>query len=164
MERGTNLSALVWGDADPELVLIHGGAQNAHTWDTVALALGRPALAIDLPGHGHSGWRDDGLYTPQNLAEYPPHHEMRRYFSDFADHFDLRKDYLELVGHPLVPPRKMFGLWVSEYGYDDWAELEDKIRTLHANNFPVDGAVLEPKHLTLIHYSPFIGFKGVHTG
>jgi pimeloyl-ACP methyl ester carboxylesterase len=51
---GRHLSALVWGEADPELVLLHGGAQNAHTWDTVALALGRPLVAIDLPGHGHS--------------------------------------------------------------------------------------------------------------
>ena len=49
------ISALVWGEAPPELVLIHGGAQNAHTWDTVALALGRPLVAVDLPGHGHSG-------------------------------------------------------------------------------------------------------------
>lgn len=51
---GRRLSALVWGDTAPELVLLHGGAQNAHTWDTVALALGRPLVAIDLPGHGHS--------------------------------------------------------------------------------------------------------------
>src|SRR6185295_5797280 len=28
------LSALRWGTAPPELVLLHGGAQNAHTWDT----------------------------------------------------------------------------------------------------------------------------------
>ena len=49
------LSALVWGTDDPQLVLLHGGAQNAHTWDTVALALGRPLVAIDLPGHGYSG-------------------------------------------------------------------------------------------------------------
>ncbi len=48
------LSALVWGEGTPEIVLLHGGAQNAHTWDTVALALGRPLVAIDLPGHGHS--------------------------------------------------------------------------------------------------------------
>lgn len=48
------LSALVWGTEPPEFVLIHGGAQNAHTWDTVALALGRPLVAIDLPSHGHS--------------------------------------------------------------------------------------------------------------
>jgi pimeloyl-ACP methyl ester carboxylesterase len=51
---GRKLSGLVWGDAPPELVFLHGGAQNAHTWDTVALALGRPLIAIDLPGHGHS--------------------------------------------------------------------------------------------------------------
>ena len=51
---GRRLSALLWGDAPPELVLLHGGAQNAHTWDTVAMALGRPLVAIDLPGHGHS--------------------------------------------------------------------------------------------------------------
>jgi pimeloyl-ACP methyl ester carboxylesterase len=48
------LSALVWGDEPAELVLLHGGAQNAHTWDTVAMALDRPLVAIDLPGHGHS--------------------------------------------------------------------------------------------------------------
>ncbi|HEY5438299.1 MAG TPA: alpha/beta hydrolase [Acidimicrobiales bacterium] len=48
------LSGLRWGDASPELVLLHGGAQNAHTFDTVALALQRPLIALDLPGHGHS--------------------------------------------------------------------------------------------------------------
>ncbi|HEY5104857.1 MAG TPA: alpha/beta hydrolase [Acidimicrobiales bacterium] len=48
------LSGLRWGEGDPELVLVHGGAQNAHTFDTVALALQRPLLALDLPGHGHS--------------------------------------------------------------------------------------------------------------
>ena len=51
---GRQLSALVWSEQEPELVLLHGGSQNAHTWDTVALALGRPLVAIDLPGHGHS--------------------------------------------------------------------------------------------------------------
>jgi len=51
---GRKLSALVWQDREPELVLVHGGSQNAHTWDTVAMALDRPLVAIDLPGHGHS--------------------------------------------------------------------------------------------------------------
>ena len=62
------VSALRWGSAPPEVVLLHGGAQNAHTWDTVLLALGRPALAVDLPGHGHSDWRDDHAYRPPELA------------------------------------------------------------------------------------------------
>jgi pimeloyl-ACP methyl ester carboxylesterase len=63
------VSSLRWGAGSPELVLVHGGAQNAHTWDTVALGLGRPLLAVDLPGHGHSDWRADGAYTPMNLAD-----------------------------------------------------------------------------------------------
>jgi pimeloyl-ACP methyl ester carboxylesterase len=65
---GRALSALVWGDGPPEIVLVHGGAQNAHTWDTVALALGRPLVALDLPGHGHSDWRPDHDYQPKVLA------------------------------------------------------------------------------------------------
>lgn len=62
------LSGLHWGDGSPEFVFLHGGAQNAHTWDTVLLALGRPALAIDLPGHGHSSHRDDAGYHPRANA------------------------------------------------------------------------------------------------
>lgn len=66
---GLKVSALVWGTEPPELVLIHGGAQNAHTWDTVALALGRPLIAVDLPGHGHSDWRPNHDYWPASLAD-----------------------------------------------------------------------------------------------
>jgi pimeloyl-ACP methyl ester carboxylesterase len=65
---GRSLSALVWGTEDPEIVLLHGGAQNAHTWDTVALALDRPLVAVDLPGHGHSDHRDDGPFGPRENA------------------------------------------------------------------------------------------------
>jgi pimeloyl-ACP methyl ester carboxylesterase len=55
------VSSLVWGSTPPELVLVHGGAQNAHTWDTVALALDRPLVAVDLPGHGHSDGGPEGI-------------------------------------------------------------------------------------------------------
>ena len=63
-----DISALRWGPAPPRVVFLHGGAQNAHTWDTVILGLGEPALAVDLPGHGRSAWRDDGDYSPQRNA------------------------------------------------------------------------------------------------
>ncbi|MDT5007882.1 MAG: hypothetical protein QOJ24_5058 [Mycobacterium sp.] len=63
------ISALKWGDDAPQVVFLHGGGQNAHTWDTVVLGLGLPALAIDLPGHGRSAWREDGDYGPRRSAE-----------------------------------------------------------------------------------------------
>ena len=67
---GRQLSSLVWGDADPELVFLHGGAQNADTWDTVALALDRPLVAIDLPGHGHfDGGRHGSLDVYENVDD-----------------------------------------------------------------------------------------------
>src|SRR5881227_1419528 len=66
---GQHVSALVWGDAAPEIVFIHGGGQNAHTWDTVALALNRPLVAIDLPGHGHSSWWDEEAYEVGRMAD-----------------------------------------------------------------------------------------------
>ena len=61
------VSGLRWGEGEPELVLLHGGAQNAHTFDTVALALGRPLLALDLPGHGHS---DPTPYPPADVTHH----------------------------------------------------------------------------------------------
>lgn len=56
---------------------------------------------------------------------------------------DLRADFMDLVGHPPLPPRQAFGLWVSEYGFDNWAELDDKLRTLRTAHFPVDGFVMD---------------------
>lgn len=67
LSDGRSVSALVWGSEEPELVLLHGGAQNAHTWDTVAMALRRPLVAIDLPGHGHSGIPPAG---PQAVTQH----------------------------------------------------------------------------------------------
>src|SRR5665213_538776 len=61
------LSGLRWGDDDPELILVHGGAQNAHTFDTVAIVLDRPLLALDLPGHGHS---DASPYRASAIASH----------------------------------------------------------------------------------------------
>ena len=65
---GRTLSALRYGDAPPVVTFLHGAGLNAHTWDTTILALGLPALAIDLPGHGDSSWRADVAYTGRVLA------------------------------------------------------------------------------------------------
>ncbi|HEX5857081.1 MAG TPA: alpha/beta hydrolase [Microbacterium sp.] len=65
---GRVLSALRYGTGAPVVTFLHGAGLNAHTWDTTIIALGLPALAIDLPGHGDSSWRTDIDYSPRTLA------------------------------------------------------------------------------------------------
>jgi alpha-glucosidase (family GH31 glycosyl hydrolase) len=69
--------------------------------------------------------------------------QIRFYVMSGPDLRDLRSDYLELVGHAPVPPKRAFGIWVSEYGFDDWAELDGKLADLRGASFPVDGFALD---------------------
>jgi alpha-glucosidase len=55
----------------------------------------------------------------------------------------LRQAYMDLTGHPPVPPKKMFGLWVSQYGFNNWAEIDGKRNNLRDDKFPIDGFVLD---------------------
>lgn len=55
-------------DHAPRIVTLHGAGLNAHSFDPMLIALGEPALAVDLPGHGRSSWRDDADYSPVTLA------------------------------------------------------------------------------------------------
>jgi alpha-glucosidase (family GH31 glycosyl hydrolase) len=68
---------------------------------------------------------------------------VRGYVLAGVDPLVLRRRFMGLVGRPPVPPKKMFGLWVSEFGFDGWDEIADKLRTLRANHFPVDGFMLD---------------------
>ncbi|ALJ21230.1 alpha/beta fold hydrolase [Microbacterium sp. No. 7] len=73
LDDGRTVSALRFGDAEPVVTLLHGAGLNAHTWDTTILALGLPAIAVDLPGHGDSSWRDDADYSgTTNAASVAP--------------------------------------------------------------------------------------------
>jgi pimeloyl-ACP methyl ester carboxylesterase len=65
---GGHLSALAWGEGAAEVVFLHEAGRSAREWDQVARCLSSPAVAIDLPGHGHSSWRRDGLYQPRRIA------------------------------------------------------------------------------------------------
>ncbi|MBM9594212.1 TIM-barrel domain-containing protein [Roseitranquillus sediminis] len=68
---------------------------------------------------------------------------LRFYVMTGPDLPDLRADYMELTGRPPVPPRKAFGLWVSEFGYDGWDEIDVLRDGLRAAGFPLDGFVLD---------------------
>lgn len=56
---GVEVAYRRWGPPTGRgVVLVHGGAAHARWWDAVAPFLGeRPVVAIDLSGHGDSGWR-----------------------------------------------------------------------------------------------------------
>ena len=64
--NGLRLHYLDWGSADaPPLLMLHGMAQTAHSWDFAALAFcdRYRVVALDQRGHGDSDWAADGDYT-----------------------------------------------------------------------------------------------------
>jgi esterase len=67
--NGVRFHYLDWGNAHlPPLVLLHGGALTAHTWDMSALLLRRHyhCIALDQRGHGDTGWTPDAQLGDDN--------------------------------------------------------------------------------------------------
>jgi alpha-glucosidase len=91
----------------------------------------------------------DNVYWQTWNFEKPPWRarmfgdQLRYYIMTGPNLPDLRSDYLELTGKSPVPPRKAFGLWVSEFGYDNWGQIDSLLNGLRSKNFPVDGFVLD---------------------
>src|SRR5580698_8397894 len=53
------------------VVLLHGGGQTRHSWANTGARLagaGFEAIALDMRGHGESGWAPDGDYTLDTFA------------------------------------------------------------------------------------------------
>jgi alpha-glucosidase len=116
-----------------------GSVGNAQFPILYALSPGRAgyAMFVDDPYAERWSFRAD----PWTL--HTTGRELRWYVMTGPDLPDLRRDYMRLVGRAPVPPKQAFGLWISEYGFDDWKELDDKLATLRAHHFPVDGFVLD---------------------
>lgn len=76
----------------PACLLVHGGGDGAFVWDLFApiLANRYTTIAVDLRGHGDSGWDPNRRY------------EMNGHLSDLINVIDRsRVDRLVLVGHSL---------------------------------------------------------------
>ena len=119
-----------WGGANPQLQF------------PVLYALG--------DGHTNVGLFLDNVYKQDwdfagdawwQVRMYGDH--VRYYVMSGPDLLDLRRDYMELTGTPPVPPRKAFGLWLSEFGFDDWGEIDAKLADLRSARMPVDGVMLD---------------------
>ena len=64
---------LDWGgpqSGKPTLILLHGIARHAHTFDHIApeLAAKYRVLAVDMRGHGDSSWSPDGDYDVEDYV------------------------------------------------------------------------------------------------
>ena len=66
---GTQTFWRSWGDTAPEVLMIHCTLAHSGAWKGMAEALGRPAVAFDLPSHGRSaGWDQSQDLQSQSLA------------------------------------------------------------------------------------------------
>ncbi|MEO8681108.1 MAG: CocE/NonD family hydrolase, partial [Vicinamibacterales bacterium] len=70
--NGLRLHYLDWGGAGkPPLVMLHGIARHAHTFDHIAADLSRDyhVIAVDLRGHGDSAWSPEGAYLVEDYVK-----------------------------------------------------------------------------------------------
>ncbi len=70
--NGLRLHYLDWGaPGKPPLILLHGIARGAHSFDHIAPLLNRDyhVIAVDMRGHGDSDWHPDGAYLVEDLVK-----------------------------------------------------------------------------------------------
>jgi pimeloyl-ACP methyl ester carboxylesterase len=70
-DDGQETAAIRWDTAagrEARITYLHGLGIDAHSFDHTALAVREPAVALDLPGHGRSGWRADADYGAATTA------------------------------------------------------------------------------------------------
>ncbi len=70
--NGLNIHYLDWGSAGkPPLILLHGIARTARTFDHVAphFTANYHVLAVDMRGHGDSAWDPQGSYVVEDYVK-----------------------------------------------------------------------------------------------
>jgi pimeloyl-ACP methyl ester carboxylesterase len=79
---GVALSYLDWNGNGETIVFLHGGALTAHSWDLVCLGMRDRwrCLALDLRGHGDSGWADEYRVETavEDIGALVAHHGAQR--------------------------------------------------------------------------------------
>jgi alpha-glucosidase len=134
---------------EPDLGLDHRGHRreiwNQHTPPAVTVfpAFVNPrgyGLLVDNP---YKAVWDLGHGDPRTFS-YSARGGALQYYFFHADGLPaLLRTYLELTGFPPHPPRWVFGLLQSRYGYRNRAELGAIARTFRAKGLPCDALILD---------------------
>src|SRR5213594_132023 len=107
---------LDWGTPGrPPILLLHGGAQTAHSWDDVApdLATDHHVLALDQRGHGDSDRAPAGRYTRADfVADVLAFLDDRRF--DAATLVALSLGGLNAIAFAATHPTRTRGLVVVD--------------------------------------------------
>jgi esterase len=70
--NGLRIHYLEWGSPDkPPLIMLHGIARVAHTFDHIAphFADSHHVIAVDMRGHGDSSWDPQGAYLVEDYVK-----------------------------------------------------------------------------------------------
>ncbi len=134
------------GGADGNAMTQWGGGFTGNAQFPVLYTSGATSAA--QPVAPYALYLDHSRAQTWNLAASPWRVDtsgatLRGYLIAGTSLLDVRSRYMDLVGRPPVPPKRMFGMWVSEFGYLSWNDLEDKLHSLRQHGFPVDGFVLD---------------------
>ncbi len=116
-----------------------GGTSNTQYPILYLLGSGNNNYAMFLDNYYKQNW--DFTANPWKVDMWGDW--IRWYVMTGPDLPTLRKSYMDLVGHPAVPPKKALGLWVSTFGYRKWDDIDTRLTGLKNAHFPVDGFVLD---------------------
>lgn len=117
-----------------------GGANGYSMFPIMyALADGNAAYAMFVDQIYKQMW--DFRQSPWRIGMWGD--QIRWFYLQGQDLPALRRSYMELTGRPPVPPKRSFGLWVSEFGFRNWGEVKASLVDLRQNHFPVEGFALD---------------------
>eukprot|EP01087_Luapelamoeba_hula_P013736 TRINITY_DN3951_c0_g1_i3.p1 TRINITY_DN3951_c0_g1~~TRINITY_DN3951_c0_g1_i3.p1 ORF type:complete len:934 (-),score=100.71 TRINITY_DN3951_c0_g1_i3:53-2854(-) len=78
---------------------------------------------------------------PMRVTSYGDH--LRWFVMQGPELSTIRTAYMDLVGRPLVPNKRMFGLWVGKFGYRNFGGMFQDLSALRQATFPLDGLALD---------------------
>lgn len=146
---GKRFHYLDWGATSKQtMLLLHGGGQDAHSWDEFSQAMRGDyhVIALDQRGHGDSDWSKRHIYTARAMAQ-----DVTRFVGN------LGMDGIILIGlsmggrnsivYAAMHPEKLARLVIVEMGPETMKKGSENIRQFRKDDIlPSFDAFVERAH------------------